>query len=93
MAEPAYTGAMRRSHQIVVLAGVVGFAIVAAVAFTAQYAQFANPEFQRAMLRFLAVIGLAAILAMCGSLLMRADDIDQLARQPVAPSRRTVRRR
>lgn len=82
---------MRRSSRLVVFVGIVAFAVAAAVVLTSVFANGSDPAFQRALLRLLTIIGVVAIFAMCGSLLQRAETIDQLASQPV-PSRQHRRR-
>jgi uncharacterized membrane protein len=78
---------MRRSSRILLLGGVIAIAIVSAIVLTGVFVNFNDPAFQRALLRLLAVIGVVAMLAMSGSLLMRTETIDQLASQPVQPRR------
>lgn len=79
---------MIKYRRFVVFALVLLCAMAAAILFTGLFTSFADPQFQRALLRLLAVLGFAAILTMCVSLLSRVEP--QVA---LIEPRRAVRRR
>lgn len=82
---------MQNFRRLALLTAVLAIAAVSTIALAGIFAHFDDPQFQRVLLRLLAVLGAVAVLAMCGSLLMRAETIDGLTRQTV-PSRRSNRR-
>lgn len=77
---------MTRSR-IIVFSGVIAATLAAAILLTGIFADFSDPAFQQALLRLLALVGLAAILAMAGSLMMHVE-ADDLVPARVATTRR-----
>ncbi len=79
---------MQRYRRIIIFGGVIVIAIVATILTTGIFADFTDPQFQRSLLRLLALLGIAALLAMFGSLMARVETIDHLADHPAALPRK-----
>ncbi|HSI20973.1 MAG TPA: hypothetical protein VLA04_04745 [Verrucomicrobiae bacterium] len=81
---------MLRTSRFFLILLLLGAAVAAGVMFTGIFTDFNDPIFQRALLRLLAVVGLASLLAMTVSLMARVEG-EELAPTP-APSPRRSRR-
>jgi hypothetical protein len=73
---------MQRYRKVIVFAGVVIIAVVSTVLITGIYTNFEDPELHRNFLRFLTIVGIAALCSMGGSVLLRTESIDKLASIP-----------
>ncbi len=80
----------RPTRPLLIFLLLLGAAVGAGVMFTGIFTDFSDPLFQRALLRLLAVVGLASLVAMTVSLLARVDG-EELAPTPAASPRRSRR--